>query len=158
MPRVILGRDARFFETVGGIAGSVRGTTTQQDINIATPTAQVAFRTGQLQQYPPAAGNPTNYTSGYGWEILSGGMGSAPIERGGVITWVSPNGGTQTITGRVYFGVSPSAANHGLVSVVFGEVQPAGTYGAQVFDQNGSALGWLGYFKSLGGWQGNISH
>lgn len=102
MPPIIPPRREQAMQAFALGATGVRAMATQSQQNISTPTGQVAWASGILHQYPPAAGSPTNYTSGYGWEILENGSGSLPVIRGGVINWVSP-AGTVEIPGLVLF-------------------------------------------------------
>lgn len=103
MPPTIPARAGQMAKQMATPANQGRALASQQQIDIATDSGQVAFRTGQLQQYPPASGSPTNYTSGYGFEVLSAGLGSAPVLRAGVLSWTSPSGGTVTVTGLFFF-------------------------------------------------------
>ena len=137
MPPIIPPRAERYFQQTGRVASHVRGIQSQQDDCIATSDGQVTFRTGQLQQYP--SGSAPNYTTGYGWEILQAGLGTAPVQRGGELTWVSPAGGTQTINGTAYFD------SGGLLRVVLGQV--GASRGWIVFDTNGNQVGEIPYFS-----------
>ena len=65
----------------------VRALASQQDIAICDPDGLVTYRQGQLHQWPPASESPPGFTVGYGWEIPTNGLGSAPSQRGGQITY-----------------------------------------------------------------------
>lgn len=105
MPPTYLSRQDQAVRLMADPANKVRGMASQQQIDIATSTSEVALRTGVLYQFP-SSGSPTNYTSGYGLEVLSAGSGSAPVLRAGVLTWVSPSGGTKTVVGLCFFDTS----------------------------------------------------
>lgn len=140
MPPIIPPRAERFFQSLGGTANGLRGISTQQQIDIATSDGLVVFRTGQLQQYPPAITSPTNYTSGYGWEILRyGSAPSIPVVRGGYLTWVSSHGGTQAVEGMAYLD------GGGIARVIMGVAGLSA--GWQVFDTSGNLLGNVPYFS-----------
>lgn len=99
MPPIIPSRRDQMMQALAFGANGVRAMATQQQQNISTPSGQVVYSTGILYQQ----GTSTNYTTGYGWEIPSNGLGSAPAMRAGFLTWVSP-AGTQLIAGIATFG------------------------------------------------------
>lgn len=103
MPPVYLSKNDQAMRQMAQPANGFRALVSQQQNDFATPSAQIAMRTGVLFQYPQSG---ANYTSGYGQEVLSAGSGSAPVLRLGVLTWVSPSGGTQTVTGLCFFDAS----------------------------------------------------
>jgi hypothetical protein len=135
MPPTVLPRDQQILRHQAAVANTVRALVSQQQQDFATNDGQIAFRTGVLQQYP-SSGSPTNYTSGYGLEVLSDGLGTAPVARAGVISWTSPGGGTKTVVGLAFFD------NTGLLRVLWSSA------GAQVFDTSGNLIGYVPYFNA----------
>ena len=86
MPPVVPNPRDRLGRMLARPANGVRALSSQQDIAICDPSGLVVYRQGQLHQWPPAAWNPVQYTTGYGWEICDG-LGQQVVERGGEITW-----------------------------------------------------------------------
>ncbi|HLI61422.1 MAG TPA: hypothetical protein VKV21_17325, partial [Solirubrobacteraceae bacterium] len=78
----------------------------QQQQQVTSHGGQVTLNTGVLGQYPPASDSPTNFTYGWGMELLSAGMGSAPVMRLGSVTWALTTATTTTLAQAAAAGAS----------------------------------------------------
>lgn len=150
MPPVIPNRHAQLGQMLASGPNGVRALASQQDIAICDTNGLVTYRQGQLQQWPPASDSPSNFAAGYGWEILSNGLGSLPVQRGGMLTWTRNSLTADQVVqvfGTVYMDAS------GLIRKIEGLVTSAGTElyrGSPVFDTSGNLVGYLSVFNTSG--------
>lgn len=139
MPGIILARHDRALQALAQGANGVRALQTQAQQNISTPTGQVAWRTGQLLQYPDPSTNPIAFTAGYGWEVPASFDPAQPAVRSGIVSWVGGTSNGSTLAASASAGANTVSSNASYSAGAYVQIDTgASAEGIQVTGVSGS--------------------